>query len=74
MQKQQPDVIHGYETAVHDSFLRSLVFCSNQDSGLDGPYFTQCIKAAGINFATSYEQFFDMKKRRQQAMLSGHIE
>jgi hypothetical protein len=64
-------VVHNYETAVHETFLRSLQFCSAATQDYEGPLFTQCIKAAGINFATAYEQFFDFKVRHSQAASQG---
>lgn len=63
--------MHNYETAVHESFHRSLVYCADKTDSLDSPLFSQCIKAAGINFASAYEQFFDYKLRRMQALNQG---
>lgn len=66
--------MHNYETAVHESFLNSLYYCSQQAQALSGPNFTQCIKAAGINFNTAYSQFFEYKSLRQQALNQGIAE
>jgi hypothetical protein len=38
---------------------------------MNSAYFVQCIKAGGINFAASYNQFFDWKRRRADAMANG---
>lgn len=32
----------------------------------------QCIKAAGVNFSYTYDQFFNYKSRKQQATNSGY--
>ena len=53
----KPEAVHHYETALHDSFLQSLVYCGGEAGNLESPEFTQCIKAAGINFKTSWEMF-----------------
>ena len=71
MEDYGTEVYHGYETAAHNSFFYSLISCSNQTESLDSPQFSQCIKAAGINFATSYQQFLDYKLRRQQILNQG---
>ena len=71
MNQERPEVVHSYETAVHEAFQRSLWYCAEKAESIESAHFSQCIKAAGINFATSYNQFFDFKSRRQQAMRQG---
>ena len=54
---RNPEDFHRYETAVHESFLLSLVSCSSEAGNLESPEFTQCIKAAGINFGYGWQAF-----------------
>ena len=71
MQAQHPEFGHGYETAVHHSFHKTLIFCQESIQNMDSPFFIQCIKAGGINFASSYDQFFDYRTRRTQVLNMG---
>ena len=69
-----PESVHNYETAVHDSFLRSLNFCAGAAHSLETPEFTQCIKASGVNFAYSYNAFLKYKTNTQILTDKGMIE
>ncbi len=70
----RPENVHNYETAVHDSFLRNLHFCSQVANSLDNPEFTQCIKAAGVNFGYSYKAFIDYKTNTELLAGKGMLE
>ncbi len=70
----QPETVHNYETAVHDSFLRNLNFCAKVAESLDNPEFTQCIKAAGVNFGYSYKAFLDYKIATADLASKGMLE
>lgn len=61
----RPETVHNYETAVHDSFIRSLNYCASVSQSLETPEFTQCIKASGINFGYSYNAFVQYKTNTQ---------
>jgi hypothetical protein len=69
-----PETVHNYETAVHESFLRSLNYCANIARSLETPEFTQCIKASGVNFAYSYNAFLGYKTNTQIMTEKGMIE
>lgn len=70
----RPETLHNMETAVHETFLLSLAYCKAETNSYDTLDFMQCIKAAGVNFTYSYDQFYNYKNRRQQASNSGHID
>lgn len=70
----RPETIHNYETAVHDSFLRSLNYCAGEAKSLETPEFTQCIKAGGINFAYSFSAFLKYKTNTQILVEKGMAE
>jgi hypothetical protein len=67
----RPELIHNYETAVHDAFLRTLAFCYNTSKSYESSDFTHCIKAGGVNFNYTYEQFERYKTQAQQTRLAG---
>ena len=71
MDYYRPEIVHNYETSVHEAFLRSLSYCNEETGGLDNSLFVQCIKAAGVNFNSTYEQFISYKQRSQQASNAG---
>lgn len=66
--------MHNYETAVHDSFLRNLGYCSKIANSIESPEFTQCIKAAGVNFNYSYAAFTQYKINTQILTEKGMLE
>lgn len=70
----RPETVHNYETAVHDFFLRSLNYCSGMSQSLESPEFTQCIKAAGVNFAYSHSVFTRYKTNTQLLASKGMLE
>jgi hypothetical protein len=70
----RPETVHNYETAVHDSFLRSLNYCAGLASSLETPEFTQCIKASGVNFGYSYNSFVQYKINTQIFVEKGMLE
>jgi hypothetical protein len=70
----RPEIVHNFETAVHDSFLRNLNYCAHESSSLENPEFTQCIKAAGINFNYSYQAFLNYKLNTRILSQKGMIE
>jgi hypothetical protein len=63
-----------YELAAHESFLVSLVGCSNLAKNLEGPEFVQCIKAAGVNFNYSYDAFSKFKLQHENLSKRGQLE
>lgn len=64
--------VHSFETAAHESFLRSLYYCAEETKSYESADFTQCIKAAGVNFNYSYYQFARYKNAIQQARSIGY--
>ncbi len=72
MDDYQPEVIHSFESAAHQAFLNSLYHCKRSAKGDNNTLFTQCIKAAGVNFKYSYDQFLEAKWLRQQSLNNGH--
>lgn len=69
-----PEDIHSIETAIHESFLHTLNHCSKVDESLDSPNFTQCIKAAGVNFGYSYQAFLQYRFNTQIMSSKGLLE
>jgi hypothetical protein len=70
----RPETVHNYETAVHDSFLRSLNYCAGLSQSLESAEFTQCIKASGVNFSYAYKAFLQYKTNTQILSLKGMLE
>jgi len=56
-----PEQIHTVETAIHHSFLNTLSYCASEAESIDSFAFTQCVKAAGVNFGYTYGAFQNYK-------------
>jgi hypothetical protein len=70
----RPETVHNYETAVHESFLRTLNYCAGVSQSLETPEFTQCVKAAGVNFAYAHQIFTIYKTNTQLLATKGMLE
>jgi hypothetical protein len=70
----RPETVHCYETAVHEFFMRSLNYCVGVAQNMESPEFTQCIKAAGVNFAYSHQIFMRYKTNTQLMASKGMVE
>jgi hypothetical protein len=68
----RPEALRNLETAVHESFFRSLVYCGSEANSIENTAFLQCMKAAGVNFSFAYDQFANYKIRKQQSVNAGY--
>ena len=75
MEEGKPETYRNFETALHDAYLQNLVYCSQvSEHKLDSPAFTFCMKAAGINFKHSYDDYQNYKKNALMMAIRGMTE